>query len=66
MSPFVWQKSTFSANAANCVNVGIDPCGRVRLRESEQPEVVLSATRAVLRGLLTAIVAGQLAAPCTG
>ncbi|MEV6164494.1 DUF397 domain-containing protein [Streptomyces sp. NPDC052052] len=58
MVPLVWQKSSFSAEAANCVNVAAAPDGTFRLRESDDPDVILAATRAGLSALLASIKEG--------
>ncbi|WP_344962024.1 DUF397 domain-containing protein [Streptomyces thioluteus] len=60
MPPLVWQKSTFSANAANCVTLSINHLGHIQLRESDQPEITLRATRTTLRSFLTAMKADRL------
>ncbi|MFJ2795700.1 MULTISPECIES: DUF397 domain-containing protein [unclassified Streptomyces] len=58
MAPLVWQKSSFSGEAANCVNVAAAPDSTVRLRESDAPDVILVATRAGLSALLASIKDG--------
>ncbi|MER5357131.1 DUF397 domain-containing protein [Streptomyces sp. NPDC002785] len=55
MAPLAWQKSTFSGEAANCVNVAAAPDGTLRLRESDDPDVILVATRAGLSALVASI-----------
>ncbi|RSO11319.1 DUF397 domain-containing protein [Streptomyces sp. WAC 06783] len=55
MPRLTWQKSTFSGEAANCVNIAAAPDGTVLLRESDAPEAVLSATRGGLAAFLAAI-----------
>ncbi|MFJ2874212.1 DUF397 domain-containing protein [Streptomyces sp. NPDC087298] len=55
MTPLVWQKSSFSGEAANCVNVAAAPDGTLRLRESDAPGVILVATRAGLSALVASI-----------
>lgn len=47
-----WQKSTFSPDGSDCVNIATAPGGTIRLRESDDPEVVLAATRTQLRALI--------------
>ncbi|MGW3162741.1 DUF397 domain-containing protein [Streptomyces sp. NPDC001142] len=58
MAPLVWQKSSFSGEAANCVNVAAAPDGTLRLRESDDPDVIIVATRGGLSALLASIKAG--------
>lgn len=55
MAPLIWQKSSFSGEAANCVNVAAAPDGTLRLRESDDPDVMLTANRAGLSALLASI-----------
>ncbi|WSX27675.1 DUF397 domain-containing protein [Streptomyces sp. NBC_00984] len=43
-----WTPSSFSGEAANCVNAAAAPDGTLRLRESDDPDVILVATRAGL------------------
>ena len=48
-----WQKSSFSGGAeGNCVNVAATLDGTLRLRESDDPATVLSATPGQLAALL--------------
>ncbi len=60
MPELSWQKSTFSENQANCVELAASPAG-VHLREGDEPEAVVTATRPELRGLIRAIRTGALA-----
>jgi hypothetical protein len=60
MSPLAWQKSSFSGEAANCLNVAAAADRMVRLRESDEPDVILRASATALRGLLIAIKDGRL------
>lgn len=57
MKTFEWQKSSYSAEGANCVNVAAAPDGLLRLRESTDPGTTLAVRPAALRGLLKAIKA---------
>ncbi|MGV9879534.1 DUF397 domain-containing protein [Streptomyces sp. NPDC003006] len=51
-----WQKSTFSAEAANCVYIAATPHGTVHLRESDDyPEAVLTTGPRQLHALITAL-----------
>ncbi|MFB7900098.1 DUF397 domain-containing protein [Streptomyces xiamenensis] len=60
MPDLMWQKSSFSAEASNCVNIAMAPDGTLRLRESDEPEVVLKARASRTHGLLIAIKSGRL------
>ncbi|MBA6441029.1 MULTISPECIES: DUF397 domain-containing protein [Streptomyces] len=64
MSPLQWRKSSFSTgDAANCVELAADSVGTPHLRESDDPEVVISTTPAALRAFLRAAKAGALDRP---
>ncbi|WAP58417.1 DUF397 domain-containing protein [Streptomyces sp. S465] len=60
MSECRWQKSSYSVEGSNCLYVAAGERDTIMLRESEQPEVVLSTTRAHLRTFIRAAKAGQL------
>ncbi|MFH9349946.1 DUF397 domain-containing protein [Kitasatospora sp. NPDC017646] len=53
------QKSSFSGDTANCVHLAIAPDRGVKLRESDEPEVVISTSPDVLRALLLGVKAGE-------
>ncbi|WP_344265824.1 DUF397 domain-containing protein [Streptomyces sodiiphilus] len=48
-----WQKSSYSSQGNNCVELSADGSGRVLLRESEAPGTVLASGPERLRALLT-------------
>ncbi|UUU22548.1 DUF397 domain-containing protein [Streptomyces sp. DSM 40750] len=47
-----WQKSTYSGDASNCVNIATAPTGHLLLRESDTPATILTTTPAPLRSLI--------------
>ncbi|MEU7045275.1 DUF397 domain-containing protein [Streptomyces varsoviensis] len=49
-----WQKSTFSTDQANCLELAASPAG-VHLRESDAPEAIVTAKRSALRAFLRAV-----------
>ncbi|GAB2878521.1 DUF397 domain-containing protein [Streptomyces mayteni] len=54
--PPSWQKSSFSSEGNNCLEVAAAPRGgAVLLRESDEPDTVLRATPARLRALLATV-----------
>jgi hypothetical protein len=55
MPDLAWQKSTYSAEAANCVHVAAHPAGTVHLRESDAPDVTLATSPAALHALIRAL-----------
>ncbi|MEK8145071.1 DUF397 domain-containing protein [Streptomyces sp. M10(2022)] len=59
MPEYNWQKSSYSTEGANCVNVAGATDGTFRLRESDEPNVVLVASSAGLSALLASIKAGK-------
>ncbi|MFE0135934.1 DUF397 domain-containing protein [Streptomyces sp. NPDC059037] len=54
-----WQKSTFSAEAANCVYIATAPDGTIHLRESDTPEVVLTTGHNQLHALISHVRSPQ-------
>ncbi|MER7707628.1 DUF397 domain-containing protein [Kitasatospora sp. NPDC097605] len=59
MSQPDWQKSSFSGEESNCVEIraGLD---LVELRESDDSDVIIRTTPATFAALLAAITAGEL------
>ncbi|MEV0265287.1 DUF397 domain-containing protein [Streptomyces sp. NPDC050617] len=60
MNAYVWQKSSYSTEGANCVNVAAALDGTIRLRESDVPEAVLSIASGTLREFFAAIKSDRL------
>jgi hypothetical protein len=57
-----WQKSSFSGggDGDHCIEIGsLDSAGRLGLRESEEPGVVVATSRAALAGLIGHVKEGQ-------
>ncbi|MEU1792431.1 DUF397 domain-containing protein [Streptomyces sparsogenes] len=57
--PIDWQKSSFSAEAANCLNVAAPTPEAIKIRESDDPDVILATTPATLGFFIRAAKAGQ-------
>ncbi|MFJ9720814.1 DUF397 domain-containing protein [Streptomyces sp. NPDC101213] len=55
MPELTWQKSTYSAEAANCLHVAASPSGTVHLRESDAPDTVLTTTTPGLHALISGL-----------
>ncbi|MFM9626739.1 MULTISPECIES: DUF397 domain-containing protein [Streptomyces] len=55
MPELTWQKSTYSAEAANCVYVAASPAGTVHLRESDEPDVILTTRATGLQALICGV-----------
>ncbi|GAA2708127.1 MULTISPECIES: DUF397 domain-containing protein [Streptomyces] len=53
-----WRKSSYSVGAeGSCVEVSLPPGGLIRLRESDDPAVVLAVRPAALAALLRTVKA---------
>ncbi|MEV7340739.1 DUF397 domain-containing protein [Streptomyces sp. NPDC093544] len=55
MHELAWQKSTYSAEAANCVYLAATPARTIRLRESDEPDVMVTTTLGCLHALIQGI-----------
>ncbi|KOG87633.1 DUF397 domain-containing protein [Streptomyces varsoviensis] len=59
MSSFIWQKSSFSGSGQDdCVEVAAGLDGRIHVRESDEPEAVLAASRSAWGAFLRSVKAG--------
>lgn len=54
----IWQKSTFSQEQGDCVELAVATGGAVLIRESDDPAVILSTTPSALARFLQAIKHG--------
>ncbi|MFB8130766.1 DUF397 domain-containing protein [Streptomyces mirabilis] len=54
-----WQKSTYSGDSSNCVYVAATPTGTVHLRESDEPETILTTAPAALKSLIRTLKAAS-------
>ncbi|MFD5747815.1 DUF397 domain-containing protein [Streptomyces sp. NPDC127033] len=54
-----WQKSSYSAEAASCVYLAAADDGTIKLRESDDPDVILTTTPESLRALILGAKAGE-------
>ncbi|MFI8926367.1 DUF397 domain-containing protein [Streptomyces sp. NPDC053474] len=59
-----WQKSSYSSEASSCVYVAAGPNGTVLLRESDDPQTILTTHPAPLATLISALKTGT--APTRG
>ena len=62
MSPIPWQKSSYSSEGNACVEIAAT-AGTIRLRESDDPDVVLATSPEKLSALIRGIKAGEFDAP---
>ncbi|KAA0935461.1 DUF397 domain-containing protein [Streptomyces apricus] len=53
MTELSWQKSSFSSEASNCLELATAPDGTLHLRESDDPATTLALHPLSLRSLLT-------------
>ncbi|MEU4119834.1 DUF397 domain-containing protein [Kitasatospora sp. NPDC028055] len=54
-----WQKSSFSGDAANCIYVAATADRAIKVRESDDPDTVLTTTPDALHVLLRGIKEGE-------
>ncbi|MBD0672910.1 DUF397 domain-containing protein [Streptomyces sp. CBMA156] len=59
MAALDWQKSSYSSESANCIYVAEVPEGGIRLRESDDPGVIITTSPESLRALLSGVKAGE-------
>lgn len=57
MPTLPWQKSTYSGDSSNCLEVVVAETGGVKLRESDDPAVILTATTQSVRRLVLGLKA---------
>ncbi|GAA2358769.1 MULTISPECIES: DUF397 domain-containing protein [Streptomyces] len=57
--PDDWHKSSFSAEAANCLNVAAPAPEAIKIRESDDPDVILTTTPATLGVFIRAAKSGR-------
>ncbi|MFG2474281.1 DUF397 domain-containing protein [Streptomyces fagopyri] len=50
-----WQKSTYSEEGSSCVYLATTPAGTILLRESDDPEVILTTGPRQLGALIAAL-----------
>ncbi|SHI23648.1 DUF397 domain-containing protein [Streptomyces sp. 3214.6] len=55
MTELNWQKSTYSEEASSCVYVATTPTGTILLRESDEPETIVTTGPHQLGALITSL-----------
>ncbi|MDQ0788678.1 hypothetical protein QFZ63_003430 [Streptomyces sp. B3I7] len=55
MTELDWQKSTYSEEASSCVYLAASPTGTVLLRESDEPDAVLTTGATQLAALISTL-----------
>ncbi|MFD8965282.1 DUF397 domain-containing protein [Streptomyces sp. NPDC059568] len=59
MSALQWQKSSFSPNANGCVYMATADDGTIKLRESDDPDTIVTTSPEKLRAFILGIKAGE-------
>ncbi|KAA6214261.1 DUF397 domain-containing protein [Streptomyces albofaciens JCM 4342] len=54
VSPFYWQKSSYSSEGNNCLELAVGADGGVLVRENDDPSIAVAASTAAIGGLLRA------------
>ncbi|WP_078897735.1 DUF397 domain-containing protein [Streptomyces rimosus] len=54
----LWQKSSYSSEGNNCLELAVGTDGEVLVRESDDPSIVVATSPAVVGGLLRAAQGG--------
>ncbi|WP_435056471.1 DUF397 domain-containing protein [Streptomyces noursei] len=54
-----WQKSSFSGEGAQCLYVAAPDSDTIKLRESDDPDVILTTTPANLKAFILGVKAGE-------
>ncbi|MEU1664510.1 DUF397 domain-containing protein [Streptomyces sparsogenes] len=57
--PNGWQKSSFSQEGSNCLNIAAPTYDAIKIRESDDPDVILTTTPATLGVFIRAAKAGR-------
>ncbi|MFJ2831829.1 DUF397 domain-containing protein [Streptomyces sp. NPDC087263] len=55
MTELNWQKSSYSESGSSCVYLATTPAGTILLRESDEPEITLTAGRPQLKALISTL-----------
>ncbi|MGI5339534.1 DUF397 domain-containing protein [Streptomyces sp. CA-181903] len=63
MSEAKWQKSSFSNDRDECIELARKVPGEVLIRESDVPDVTIKASRAQLRTFISGVKAGWSSHP---
>ncbi|MFH8349215.1 DUF397 domain-containing protein [Streptomyces sp. NPDC018045] len=60
VSSLHWQKSTYSSEGNNCLELAVGGEGDVLIRESDAPSIVVTAGSVAIAGLLRAAQGGLI------
>jgi hypothetical protein len=56
---YQWQKSSYSPNASSCLYVAIADDGTIKIRESDDPDVIVTTTPAKLKAFILGVKNGE-------
>ncbi|MGW7573237.1 DUF397 domain-containing protein [Streptomyces sp. NPDC054765] len=59
MTTYDWQKSSYSAQGSNCLYVAAPDGQTIKLRESDDPDFILTTTPANLKAFILGVKAGE-------
>ncbi|MFJ4188590.1 DUF397 domain-containing protein [Kitasatospora sp. NPDC089509] len=59
MSAINWQKSSYSSESINCVYLASAPDGSIRIRESDDPDTIITSASDRLGAFLRGVKAGE-------
>ncbi|GHF54109.1 hypothetical protein GCM10018790_34980 [Kitasatospora xanthocidica] len=59
MSAPDWQKSSYSSESVNCIYLAAAPDRSVKLRESDDPDVIITTSPDRFRAFLLGVKAGE-------
>ncbi|MBP8538083.1 DUF397 domain-containing protein [Streptomyces sp. MK37H] len=65
MPTHLWRKSSYSSTGNACLYVSAPDRATIRLRESDEPDTILTTNPTALRALIRSAKAGQLDHPGT-
>ena len=59
MSALNWQKSSYSSESVNCIHLAAAPDGTIKIRESDDPDAIVTTTPDKLRAFILGVKAGE-------
>ncbi|MEU8513994.1 DUF397 domain-containing protein [Kitasatospora sp. NPDC048722] len=59
MSALNWQKSSYSSESANCIYLAAAHDGSIKIRESDDPDTIITTTPDKLKAFLCGVRAGE-------
>ncbi|MBV6695894.1 DUF397 domain-containing protein [Kitasatospora aureofaciens] len=59
MSALNWQKSSYSSESVNCIYLAAARDGSIKIRESDDPDTIITTTPDKLHAFLCGVKAGE-------